>query len=149
MAITIDELIPHIASFVVGPDEVEGEIELRLYELLHGIDLLPGRESAVEPLFQLLERNADSELGNPGPVVHALEAIPGYEPKLIASLHRHPTYYTVWMVNRILNTELSAHDRAAWLGELRAAASHALADASVVESVEHFLTHQAASESLE
>jgi hypothetical protein len=91
----------------------------------------------------LLERNSEADLGSPGPVVHALEAIPGYEPFLLESLRRIPTYYTVWMINRILNVELPAEERAKWLAELKQARHHPDADDAVVASVADFLKHQA------
>jgi hypothetical protein len=138
----IEQLIDEIGAFMSGGSD-ETDTVFRLYRLLDGFDQLAQREAAIEPLFRLLERNAESDLGSPGPVVHALEAVPGYEPHLVESLHRLPTYYTVWMVNRILNTELPPQERAAWLAELQRAASHSKADGAVIDSVARFLKHQA------
>jgi hypothetical protein len=142
MADDIAALVAAIESFVVPANEDETETTLRLNDVLSGARGHPERAVLAEPLFRLLERYADRDLGAPGPVVHALETIADYSLPLRESLHRQPTYYTVWMVNRILNTELSAADRAMWLSELRGAARHAKSNAAVADSVARFLKHQ-------
>lgn len=54
--------------------------------------------------FLFIEKHKDSDLGNPGPLVHFIEKFyPQYINDLCASIERIPTYYTLWMVNRILN----------------------------------------------
>jgi hypothetical protein len=93
-------------------------------------------------MFSLLERFPDAEFGSPGPLVQELEAIPGYVPLLHDSVRRQPTYHTVWMVNRLLNTELPSDQRETWLSELRAALEHPLASEATRRSAEDFLEHQ-------
>jgi len=80
-------------------------------------------------MFFLLERFPDAEFGSPGPLVHELEAISGYLPLLSDSVRRQPKYLTVWMINRVLNTNLPSDQREAWLSELRSALEHSLASA--------------------
>jgi hypothetical protein len=89
-------------------------------------------------MFGLLERFPDAEFGSPGPLVHELEAIPGYLPLLRDSVRRQPTYHTVWMINRLLNTKLPSEQRASWLLELRAAPEHPLASEQTRRSAEDF-----------
>lgn len=74
---------------------------------------------ATPLLFETMERLHAEDLGAPGPIVHFLEKIGGYEEELRRSLRRRPTHYTVWMANRIANDPAAADDRAGWLSELR------------------------------
>jgi hypothetical protein len=71
-------------------------------------------------LLGFVERVDGADLGSPGPIVHMLERLPGYEVYLKESLARKPAWLTVWMANRILNA--SPGDRSEWLDFLRAAA---------------------------
>lgn len=64
---------------------------------------------AAQAILRLIERLSDTpdlgdcELGTPGPMVHELEKLGGYEPQLIESVTRFPTPLTVWMANRLMN----------------------------------------------
>ncbi len=58
---------------------------------------------AVEPVLRMIEGNRHRDLGAPGPFVHFLEGVPGYEKSLLESLERMPTQHTVWMLNRMIN----------------------------------------------
>lgn len=59
----------------------------------------------MDPLFRILEKNSDFDFGMPGQIVHTLEKYykKGLEEELFKSLNRKPTFYTLWMLNRILN----------------------------------------------
>ena len=59
----------------------------------------------IGPLFRILENNSEYDFGMPGEIVHTLETYykKGLEQELLMSLERKPTFYTVWMLNRILN----------------------------------------------
>ena len=92
---------------------------------------MPDRVAPV--MFTLLERFPDAKFGSPGPLVHELEAIPGYMPLLRDSVRGRPTHLTVRMINRVLNTNLPSDQRETWLSELRAAFKHPL--------VKNFRTH--------
>jgi hypothetical protein len=59
--------------------------------------------AALEPVFRFMEANGDRELGAPGPLVHFIEGVPGFERALLRSLERAPTTHTVWMLNRMIN----------------------------------------------
>ena len=96
----------------------------RLYEILDGFDDLPSREAVLPAMFGILERYPDADLGSPGPLVHAIESVPNYESALAASLSRRPTFLSVWMIGRILNSSISVGERASWLERLREASIH-------------------------
>jgi hypothetical protein len=137
----IDAVIAALDTFVPARDETDNLFFL--YELLGGFRALPGRERATPAMFSLLERFPDAELGTPGPLVHELEAIPGYRSLLRDSLRRQPTHSTLRLVNRHLNTELPREERELWLAELRAALRHPLASTQTRLFAESFLEHQA------
>jgi hypothetical protein len=106
-----------------------------ILELPRPLDLAPH-------LFQLLERFPEEDFGAPGPIVQALEELPGVEPLLRESLERKPTQHTMWMVNRILNSQLDDTSRASWMQALEAALQHPAADDLARESATEFLQYQ-------
>src|SRR6185312_15617487 len=79
----------------------------RLEELTSAVRIMPSPERAVPEMFRVMERMPDVELGSPGPLVHTLEGIPGYERHLADSVRRQPSLLSVWMVNRILNSPIA------------------------------------------
>jgi hypothetical protein len=87
-----------------------------------------------------MKRLDGSDLGSPGPLVHALEACSGFEPFLKASLHRKPTSLSVWMINRILNSD--PHDAQDWLAQLASAGAHSNASEPTKADALEFLTYQ-------
>jgi hypothetical protein len=70
-------------------------------------------------MFGLMERMPDVELGSPGPLVHTLEAIPGYESYLVNSVRKQPSLLSVWMVNRMLNSPILEDHRQFWMALLQ------------------------------
>ena len=120
----------------------EAENVYRLYALLEDFSAIQGRERAMSALFGLLERHPDAEIGNPGPITHELEEIAGYRPCLKASLARVPTCKTVEMVNRILNSKLSAQERNEWMLELQHALKHPLSTEAARRTASFFIEHQ-------
>ena len=120
-----DDVIRALEEFVPGEAD---ENDARPSEIFDGFRALPDRERAVPAIFALLERCVGAELGTPGPIVHELEAIAGYEVALRESLVRLPTALGVWMVNRILNSSLDPAARATWMQLLELASQDPRAD---------------------
>ena len=137
----VQSIVAALQAFV---PEASGDNAGALYELLAGFDALPGRERAVPSMFELIERFPEADLGSPGPLVHEIEAIRGYESELRASLERAPTGLTVWMLNRILNAERTETGRKSWLALLREVESHPEAPESARVEARHFLELQSA-----
>ena len=137
---TVQAVIEALASFEAEHDET-GNMH-RLYQIFEDFESLPNRELAMPAMFSLLERFPEAQFGSPGPLGHELEAIPGYEPLLKESLAKQPTALTVWMVNRILNSNLALKDRKTWLDTLHSAAKHPHAPPFVRESALHFIERQ-------
>lgn len=93
-------------------------------------------------LLDFVERLDGADIGSPGPVVHLLERLPGYEEYLRESLARRPAQLTVWMANRILNTP--AADRSAWLDLLRSAAEDEGLPRETRDDARSFVSYQEA-----
>ena len=142
MSTTIDSVISDLQDF--EPDGDASNDIGRLYEILTDFELLPHRERAVAALFGVIERFPEYDFGSPGPLVHTLEAIPGYEPFLMESLRRVPAELSVWMVNRILNSDLPSEANAFWVNELRQVLTNPAVLASARESAKEFLEYQGA-----
>jgi len=141
MTRSVDDLVSELQAF--EPDGDGADNVHRLNELLGGFDGLPGCERVAPALFALLERHPQADFGTPGPLVHALESLPGYPALLADSLERQPTELTAWMANRLLNSKLVRDDRADWLRRLTVVTSHAKAAAGVRDSAIRFLDFQA------
>ena len=141
MTRSVDDLLSALQAF--EPDDDGADNVHRLNELLAGFDALPGCERITPALLALLERHPRADFGTPGPLVQALEHLPGYPALLAQSLERQPTELTAWMANRLLNSKLPRDDRAAWLRRLTVVTSHPKAPASVRDSAIRFLDFQA------
>ncbi len=138
MFASMEAVIAALDAFVPdGNDDTHHQ-----YVLLDGFGELTHRERAVPAMFALLERFPEADFGSPGPLVHELELISGYETALELSLIRQPTDLTVWMVNRIINASTEQAVRGRWLAQLRAVLEHPLASARVRESAAGFIKYQ-------
>lgn len=113
-----------------------------LNQLMDEVRTLPNAREAVPMLFSFLERLHESDLGSPGPVVHALEEVGGYEAELAESVLRQPTPLTVWMVNRLLNVERDSARRERLISLLRVASTHVRSSSEAVEFSLSFIRHQ-------
>ena len=75
----------------------------------------------MDPLFRILEKNSDFDFGMPGQIVHTLEKHykKGLEQELFKSLNRKPTFYTLWMLNRIINGTSDAKEKECYMEMLK------------------------------
>ena len=75
----------------------------------------------MDPLFRILEENSDFDFGMPGQIVHALEKHykKGLEEELFKSLNRKPTFYTLWMLNRIINGTSDTKEKECYMEMLK------------------------------
>ncbi len=103
----------------------------------------PMTRKQLPAMLGILERFPEAtNLGEPGNLVHGIEQVPGYEVALAESLEKSPSYYGVWMVNRILEGELPDDVRAAWLDVMRKVAESETAPWSVKSTAQEFLRFQ-------
>jgi len=142
MATTADDIIASLESFVAKDD---GGDEETLYSIIEGLDALPDRLRVVPAMFAVMERHPEADLGSPGPLVHSIERVPvaEFEPFLRSSVERQPGLLNVWMINRILNSQLSAQHQQELLALLKRVTSHPRASETTRQSAEGFLKHQA------
>lgn len=75
----------------------------------------------MDPLFRILEKNSDFDFGMPGQIVHTLEKHykNGLEEELFKSLNRKPTFYTLWMLNRIINGTSDTKEKECYMEMLK------------------------------
>jgi len=136
-----EKVIVELDAFTAGD---EAENVGRLYEILDALQSLAPelRLPVVPAMFALIERYPEAELGSPGPLVHELESIPGYESFLRESVSRQPAPLSIWMINRILNAEIPLKDRSNWLLALHNVLDHPSASEDSLQTVRDFLEHQ-------
>ena len=76
--------------------------------------------------------------GSPGPLVHTLESLIGeYESFLEAWFAESSSFLSVWMINRILNTNRSHAQR--WLALLRSVIDHDRASHNTKDLARRFM----------
>ncbi len=75
----------------------------------------------MDPLFRILEKNSDFDFGMHGQIVHTLEKHykKGLEEELFKSLNRKPTFYTLWMLNRIINGTSDTKEKECYMEMLK------------------------------
>jgi hypothetical protein len=136
-----EDVIAELDAFVPAD---EADNVGRIYEILDRLQQLPPelRTSAIPAILALIERNPEAELGSPGPLVHELESIPGYELLLRDSVLRQPADLNIWMVNRILNSDVSPDVRSYWLKVLGEVLTHPLASKEAQHLAADFLKRQ-------
>ena len=110
-----------------------------LYDLLDGTSEASVDDTTFVEAFRFIERNADADLGTPGPLIHFLERFyPRYCGRLVESVERRPTSYTLWMLNRILNGSATVPERTDLLSLLARVAGSADVDPDLREQAREF-----------
>ncbi len=138
-----DMMIAALGAFEAGPNGDRAEYVL--YRITDGFDNLKDKARVIPSMFSVIERCGEADLGSPGPLVHCIESL-GYEhylSQLVDSVRRKPTTLSIWMVNRILNSDISEAHRQQLLGLLRSVSISPAASASVAEKANGYLQHQA------
>ena len=101
------------------PDKSDG-LQSDLYDLVDLLDEQKDISPVYKPVFRFFENYPEADVGNPGPLVHLLERkYPDYMEELLESLEIRPAYMAVFMLSRILNSELSENDRARYISLLK------------------------------
>ena len=136
---TFEEIVAGLNALT--EEDFADEVPGRLHELTGEITALAEPEQAIPELFLLMERLPDADMGTPGPLAHTLERM-AYTAELTASLRRHPTPLSVWMVNRLLNSPLPPERRHFFLGLLASVAGHPSANEPAREQARHFIDFQ-------
>ena len=114
-----------------------------LYDLVELIDEKDDISSVFETVFKFFEDYPDADVGNPGPLVHMMERrYPNYMFALLNSVRNNPTYMSVFMLNRVLNSDLSSEKRENYLELLKAAAFGDSEDEIMKENAQELYQYQ-------
>ena len=144
---TYDEIIRGLRTLTPS-DFDDGNVDARgserLSELTDALMATPGAstEEAIRELFSVMERLPDADLGSPGPLVHTLEQLKGYEQELIRSVRRCPSFLSLWMVNRILNTDPPVSVRQSYISLLGEATKRSDVPKEIRDEARNFIELQ-------
>ena len=140
---TTDEIIKTLDEFIpFTEDDPVNDNETFLYSLMDKWEHREDAAKAIPTFFRLMERHPDADFGSPGPLVHALESISGYESQLQVSLLRKPTSLALWMYNRVINAETNRDIIGAHIQRLMLYGKHLMADAEAKKIAIQFIEHQ-------
>jgi hypothetical protein len=141
MSEMVEGLIAELDAFEPTDDAIDNEERLQI--LVARWEDLPEHDDAIPAMLRVFERNPEAtNMGEPGPLVHAIEEAPGYEQALAASLEQSPSYYGVWMIDRILKSDLTPDVKAAYQDILRKIADNEATPWSVRSTAKEFLEFQ-------
>ena len=114
-----------------------------LYDIVELLDNEKELSSIYEPVFNFFEAYPEEDVGNPGPLVHLIERNhPEHIPRLVRSIKQKPTYMSVIMLSRVLNSKLSQEDRSHYLSLIKAASESDLADEITKENAKEVYDFQ-------
>jgi hypothetical protein len=131
-----------VAHYLNSGDFGASDLELALYDLS---DMLEGQElgDTLADIFTFYEKYPNIELGTPGPLVTLIEgSSTDYLPALLASLESRPTYVTVNILARVINTDIDESEKTRFLAIIDAVANHADADESARATAKEYLEHR-------
>ncbi|VVE53205.1 hypothetical protein PAQ31011_04851 [Pandoraea aquatica] len=125
------ELNPREDSFVLEVDKLVESVPLSC------------QASLIPSIFRFFEKYPLEDCGAPGTLVHLTEHFyPGYKGVLLESLARAPSFNALLMVNRVLNSSLSAQEREEYFSALRAVAERVDIHLSLANEASHFISYQ-------
>lgn len=103
----IEEFIKELEVLIKNADEQKDKYAFQdpAYELIDELEESENTFDFIEPIFLLIERSPEIDFGGPGPLGSFLENFyhKGYEEKLLESLKRKPTKYTIFLLLRLCN----------------------------------------------
>ena len=124
-------LDPQSDDFVLAVAELLGRVPESL------------REETIPSIFSFFEKHPLEDMGAPGSLVHFVEhSYPRYKEVLLASVRERPSYNAILMINRILNSQLTAAERHEYLSSLRAVVASPTCPKPLVSEARHFIDYQ-------
>jgi len=118
-----------------------GEHMQELWQLIDHAGELECDITVAEHVFKYLEKYPDDDFGSPGPLVHYVEAAyPNYVDALLESIHRRPVSLTIWMINRILNSNIEVSLKLRLIGALKTISQNPLISVEEREQAIEFLS---------
>lgn len=124
-------------------DTTVDDLSYELVDVMAALEKMKPDERPIEEIFRFMERHDKADLGGPGPIVHALEAVGGYERELLASVRRKPGTYSLMMVHRLLGSRPPSAMHQQWLAELERVAADKKCSAGARREAKEYLALQA------
>jgi hypothetical protein len=117
-------------------------IEMQMDELIESLPA-DNRQTVIPAIFQFFEKYPLNYLGLPGTFTHFIEDFwPSYEAILLASLARQPSFATIQLVNRILNSKLSVAERKKYMQALEQVAANKIIAPELSAEAQDLLDYQ-------
>lgn len=115
------------------------ETSLRLRNKIHNQSMKNNITEFCNALDSLDPEKSDGLVADLYDLVHLLEShYPDYVPTLIVSIEQNPTYSSLIMLHRIMNSELSKEDQSRYLALLKTVADNSTADEITKENAQEF-----------
>ncbi len=121
----------------------ESDLELALYDLS---DLIEGEEltEALPFIFKFYEKHPNIELGNPGPLANLIEgSTTDYIPALLTSIESKPTYVTVNLLARVLNSNIADAEKTRFMSIIENVARSESVDKYARATAKEYMEHKA------
>ena len=140
---TIDQVLADFGALQPSDFDNEAAGISKLYGLTNELMALPEPERAIPALFAFMERMPSTELGTPGPLVHALEQMRGhYEHELVESIKRQPTGSAVAMAIGLFNGTDDVEQRKFYFDLIQFAMEHPSRSDSAFYEAQNFIEYQ-------
>ncbi|WP_143406478.1 hypothetical protein [Estrella lausannensis] len=127
----IEDIIADFEDF-----SIEGDYMQKISKLTDELIGTGKPELALDAMLAILERYPDEEIGSPGPLAHAIEKCPGFEPKLLQSIERMPSTLSIWILYRLIQKS----PKEEFVKALEIAAGHPLASEQIHEDAKLLLS---------
>lgn len=136
-----------LSAIVLGIDAVsslDDEAQLRfLEESIERFFQEPRDPKELAVWFRLFERfPEDDGYEMFWAILHGIEALPGIEPLVVASVRRRPSRFPVQMLNRMLNAGTTHVEGVSVLALLESVVSNPVSPQSVREDAQEFIVYQ-------
>jgi hypothetical protein len=137
----------HLDNIILTLDtigSVEDEFELKkLQGALDELFASGQAELGVDALLRIFERFPDKDCyGVFWSILHGLESLPGYEVRLVESIRRQPSEFSLLMINRILNGGQTRAGEVDLMGLLEEIAADPKYSTSVREEAREYIEWQ-------
>lgn len=132
-----------VEQYLKSGDFGASDLELALYDLS---DMLEGEElgDVLPDIFGFYEKHPHIELGNLGPLANLVEnSGTDYMSPLLTSIESKPTYVTVNLLARVINSDVSEADRERFISIIKNLASDDSIDAFARDTAKEYVEHKA------
>jgi hypothetical protein len=140
--------VPPLVEEIEAFTDPQNEAQLQMLDAtLQGINTSSCGKAEIGALLGVFERFPEADgFGVFWGILHALEALEGYEPQLLASVQRKPCEFNVLMVTRLLNAGISQIEGQLLAGLLRSVLSNPQATAQALHDAQQYLARREAGE---